>query len=271
MPEMTELKEIARQIRIDVIRMLTEAGSGHPGGSLSAADIVTALLFRIMRHDPKRPDWSERDRFVLSKGHGIPAWYAALAHAGYFPREELLTLRKTGSRLQGHPDRNTLPCLEACTGSLGQGLSIALGMAIASRMDHSPYRVYCLMGDGESQEGQIWEAAMAAPKFKADTLCAILDYNKTQIDGFVKDVMPIEPILDKWKSFGWHVREVDGHNLEQIIDALEESKTVKDQPCFILADTIKGKGVSFMEGVVDWHGKAPKPEQADKALTELGA
>ena len=271
MPEMTELKEIARQIRIDVIRMLTEAGSGHPGGSLSAADIVTALLFRIMRHDPKRPDWSERDRFVLSKGHGIPAWYAALAHAGYFPREELLTLRKTGSRLQGHPDRNTLPCLEACTGSLGQGLSIALGMAIASRMDHSPYRVYCLMGDGESQEGQIWEAAMAAPKFKADTLCAILDYNKTQIDGFVKDVMPIEPILDKWKSFGWHVREVDGHNLEQIIDALEESKTVKDQPCFILADTIKGKGVSFMEGVVDWHGKAPKPEQAEKALTELGA
>lgn len=271
MPEMTELKEIARQIRIDVIRMLTEAGSGHPGGSLSAADIVTALLFRIMRHDPERPDWSERDRFVLSKGHGIPAWYAALAHAGYFPREELLTLRKTGSRLQGHPDRNTLPCLEACTGSLGQGLSIALGMAIASRMDHSPYRVYCLMGDGESQEGQIWEAAMAAPKFKADTLCAILDYNKTQIDGFVKDVMPIEPILDKWKSFGWHVREVDGHNLEQIIDALEESKTVKDQPCFILADTIKGKGVSFMEGVVDWHGKAPKPEQAEKALTELGA
>jgi transketolase len=224
-----------------------------------------------MRHNAKRPDWPERDRFVLSKGHAIPVWYAALAHAGYFPREELLSLRKTGSRLQGHPDRNRLPCLEACTGSLGQGLSIALGMAIASRMDQSPYRVYCLMGDGETQQGQIWEAAMAASKFKADTLCAILDYNKAQIDGFVEDVMPIEPILNKWRSFGWHARKIDGHDFEQIIDALEESKTIKGQPCLILADTIKGKGVSFMEGVVDWHGKAPKPEEAEKALAELEA
>ena len=271
MPEIAKLKELARQIRIDVIRMLAEAGSGHPGGSLSCAEIVTALLFQVMKHDPSQPKWPERDRFVLSKGHAIPVWYAALAHAGYLPREELLTLRKTGSRLQGHPDLNTLPCLEACTGSLGQGLSIALGMAIASRMDNSPYRVYCLLGDGETQEGQIWEAAMAASKFKVDTLCAVLDYNKAQIDGFVKDVMPIEPILDKWASFGWHVRKVDGHDFDQIINALEESKTVKDQPCFILADTLKGKGVSFMEGVVDWHGKAPKPEEAKKALVKLEA
>ncbi|MFH1737809.1 MAG: transketolase [bacterium] len=271
MPEIAQMKEIATQIRMDVIRMLTKAGSGHPGGSLSAADIVTALLFQIMKHDPKRPDWPERDRFVLSKGHAIPVWYSALAHAGYFPREELMTLRVTGSRLQGHPDLNMMPCLEACTGSLGQGLSMALGMAMASRMDGSPFRVYCLMGDGESQEGQVWEAAMAAPKFKADTLCAILDYNKGQIDGFVKDIMPIEPIEDKWRSFGWDVKKINGHDLGQIIDALEESKTVKDRPCLIVADTIKGKGVSFMEGVIDWHGKAPTQEEAEKALAELGA
>ncbi len=271
MADIDQLKEIARQIRIDIIRMLTEAGSGHTGGSLSAVEIVTALLFHLMRHDPQRPDWPERDRFVLSKGHGIPVWYAALARAGYFPLEELMTLRKTGSRLQGHPDRNKLPCLEACTGSLGQGLSIALGMAIASRMDNSPFRVYCLLGDGETQQGQIWEAAMAASKYQVDTLCAILDYNKAQIDGYVKDVMPIEPILDKWRSFGWHVRKIDGHSFEEIIDAVKESMALKNKPSFILADTIKGKGVSFMEGEVDWHGKAPKPDEAKKALAELGA
>ncbi len=271
MADTAQLNEIARQIRIDVIRMLAEAGSGHPGGSLSAADIVTALLFDVMQHDPKRPEWPGRDRFVLSKGHAIPVWYSALAHAGYFPREELATLRRTGSRLQGHPDRNTLPCLEACTGSLGQGLSVALGLALASKMESSPFRVYCLMGDGESQEGQIWEAAMAAGKFKPDTLCAILDYNKGQIDGFVDDVMPIEPVMEKWQSFGWHVRRIDGHDIEVVINTLNEAKSVTDKPTLIVADTIKGKGVSFMEGVVDWHGKAPSAEEAEKALAELGA
>jgi len=271
MPEIAELKEIARRIRIDVIRMLAEAGSGHPGGSLSAADLVTALLFAVMRHDPKRHDWPHRDRFVLSKGHAIPVWYAALAEAGYFPREDLLTLRKTGSPLQGHPDRNRMPCLEACTGSLGQGLSVALGMALASKMDGSPFRVYCLMGDGETQEGQVWEAAMAAPKFKADTLCAILDYNKAQIDGYVKDVMPLEPIKDKWVSFGWHVIPINGHDFEQILGALKEAAETTNQPTLILADTVKGKGVSFMENVVDWHGKAPNAEEAAKAVAELGA
>jgi len=271
MVDIAQLKEIARQIRIDVIRMLAEAGSGHPGGSLSAAEIVTALLFGVMQHDPRRPDWPKRDRFVLSKGHAIPVWYAALAQAGYFPREELMTLRQTGSRLQGHPDRNVLPCLEACTGSLGQGLSIALGLAMASKMEGSPYRVYCLIGDGESQEGQIWEAAMWGGKYKPDTICTILDYNKGQIDGFVDDVMSIEPVMDKWQAFGWHVRRIDGHDLPLIIDTLTEAKSVTDKPTLIIADTIKGKGVSFMEGGVDWHGKAPSAEEAQKALAELGA
>jgi transketolase len=266
-----ELAEIARQIRIDVIRMLAEAGSGHPGGSLSVADVVAVLMFEVMRHDPKNPGWEERDRFVMSKGHCIPAWYSALAQAGYFPREEIMTLRKLDSRLQGHPDSNVLPCIEACTGSLGQGLSIALGMALASGLAGNPWRVYCMVGDGESQEGQVWEAAMAAGKFKPPALCAILDYNKAQIDGYVRDVMPIEPIQDKWESFGWHVIKIDGHDLDQIYSALMEAKSVTDRPTLIVADTVKGKGVSFMENVVDWHGKAPTKEEAQKALAELGA
>jgi len=266
-----ELAELARQIRIDIIRMLAEAGSGHPGGSLSATDIVTVLLFEIMRYDPENPKWEGRDRFIMSKGHCIPAWYSALAHAGYFPREELMTLRKVGSRLQGHPDSNTLDAIEACTGSLGQGLSIALGMALASKLEGDPWRVYCMMGDGETQEGQVWEAAMAAGKFRPGSLCAILDHNKAQIDGYVRDVMPIEPIQTKWQSFGWHVIPIDGHNLDQVYGAFLEADMVKDRPTLIVAETVKGKGVSFMENVVDWHGKAPSKEEAEKALAELGA
>lgn len=265
-----ELAEVARQIRIDVIRMLAEAGSGHPGGSLSAADIVAVLFFEVMRHDPKNPRWEERDRFIMSKGHCIPAWYSALAQAGYLRREELLTLRKLNSRLQGHPDSNALECLEACTGSLGQGLSVALGMALASRLSGDRWRVYAMLGDGEIQEGQVWEAAMAAGKFAVPSLCAILDYNKAQIDGYVKDVMPIQPIEEKWRSFGWHVIAIDGHDLDAIHAALAEAGSVKDRPTLIVADTVKGKGVSFMENVVDWHGKAPTREEAERALAELG-
>jgi transketolase len=207
----------------------------------------------------------------MSKGHCIPAWYSALAHAGYFPREELLTLRKIDSRLQGHPDSNTLDAIEACTGSLGQGLSIALGMAMASQLEGNPWRVYCMMGDGETQEGQVWEAAMAAGKFSPASLCAILDHNKAQIDGYVRDVMPIEPIAAKWTSFGWHVIPINGHDLDEIYGAFLEADAVQDRPSLIVAETVKGKGVSFMENQVDWHGKAPSREEADQALKELGA
>jgi len=265
------LGEIARQARIDVIRMLTEAASGHPGGSLSAIELVTALYAHEMRHDPTNPAMENRDRFIISKGHGVPAVYAVMAQVGYWPREELLTLRKLNSRFQGHPDRCRLPGLEASTGSLGQGLSIAIGLSLASKLDNDKFRVYCLIGDGESQEGQIWEAAMSAPKFALDNLVCILDYNKAQIDGYVSEVMPIEPIAEKWHAFGWHVIEIDGHDYDQIFEALSEARSVKGKPTFILADTVKGKGVSFMEGLVDWHGVAPNRDQEAKALQELNA
>jgi len=265
------LGEIARQARIDVIRMLTEAASGHPGGSLSAIELVTALYAHEMRHDPTNPAMENRDRFIISKGHGVPAVYAVMAQVGYWPREELLTLRKLDSRFQGHPDRCRLPGLEASTGSLGQGLSIAIGLSLASKLDNDKFRVYCLIGDGESQEGQIWEAAMSAPKFALDNLVCILDYNKAQIDGYVSEVMPIEPIAEKWHAFGWHVIEIDGHDYDQIFEALSEARSVKGKPTFILADTVKGKGVSFMEGLVDWHGVAPNRDQEAKALQELNA
>jgi len=265
------LGEIARQARIDVIRMLTEAASGHPGGSLSAIELVTALYAHEMRHDPTNPAMENRDRFIISKGHGVPAVYAVMAQVGYWPREELLTLRKLNSRFQGHPDRCRLPGLEASTGSLGQGLSIAVGLSLASKLDNDKFRVYCLIGDGESQEGQIWEAAMSAPKFALDNLVCILDYNKAQIDGYVSEVMPIEPIAEKWHAFGWHVIEIDGHDYDQIFEALSEARSVKGKPTFILADTVKGKGVSFMEGLVDWHGVAPNRDQEAKALQELNA
>ena len=267
--ELKKLKETAREMRINIIKMLTEAGSGHPGGSLSIADILTVLYFHKMHHDPKNPKWDERDRFVLSKGHGVPAQYALLAKSGYFSEEELMSLRKTGSRLQGHPDRSRLPGLEASTGSLGQGLSIAVGMAVAGKMDKKNYRIYCMVGDGESQSGQIWEAAMCAAKYKLDNLTAILDYNKIQLDDRVNIVMEIEPVKDKWKSFGWNVREIDGNDIPKIIDALDDAEKVKGKPTIIIAHTVKGKGVSYMEDSVDWHGKAPSKELAEQAIREL--
>lgn len=265
-----QLKELARQSRIDVIKMLAASQSGHPGGSLSEIEIIVALYAHVMKHDKDDIRMKDRDRFVLSKGHGIPGLYAVMANLGYWPREDLLTLRMVDSKFQGHPDRCRLQALEASTGSLGQGLSIAVGYALASKLDDDAFRVYCMIGDGESQEGQIWEAALSAPKFKLDNLVCILDYNKAQIDGFVKDVMPIEPIADKWKAFGWHVICIDGHDFDAIICAFDEAASVKGKPTFILADTIKGKGVSFMEGLVDWHGVAPNAEQAKQALMELG-
>jgi transketolase len=265
------LKKIARQARIDVIKMLARAGSGHPGGSLSEIDILTALYGHVMKHDPKNPAMKNRDRFVLSKGHGIPGLYAVMAAMGYCSEEDVLSLRQLDSPFQGHPDRCRIPALEASTGSLGQGLSIAIGYALASKLDGDAFRVYCLIGDGESQEGQIWEAALSASKFKLDNLVCILDYNKAQIDGYVKDVMPIEPIADKWVAFGWHVIKVNGHDFGQLIDAFEKAAAIKGKPVFILADTIKGKGVSFMENKVDWHGVAPTPEQAEQAIRELNA
>mgnify|MGYP000926869929 CR=1 FL=1 len=265
------LQECARAIRIHAIRMLTEAGSGHPGGSLSAADAVAALLFGVMRHDPKNPQWPERDRFIMSKGHCIPAWYAALALAGYMEESELMTLRKMNSPLQGHPDRARMDAIEASTGSLGQGLSIALGMALAAKLDQAAWRVYCMIGDGESQEGQIWESALAAGKFGLDNLTVILDNNNGQIDGYVEDVMPIMPVDAKWRAFHWNVISIDGHDMEQILNALDEAQGVKGRPTLIWAKTVKGKGVSFMENDVSWHGKAPTREQMEQAVRELAA
>ncbi|HHW41054.1 MAG TPA: transketolase [Syntrophomonadaceae bacterium] len=266
-----ELGKKARVIRSDIIRMVAEAGSGHPGGSLSAVEIVTTLYFHVMRIRPEEPDWPDRDRFVLSKGHAAPLLYAVLAERGYFPAEELLTLRKLGSRLQGHPAFGKLPGVEASTGSLGQGLSISLGIALAGKIDRRDYRVYALLGDGENEEGQVWEAAMAAAHYGVDNLTAVLDYNGLQIDGPVADVLSPLPLPEKWRSFGWEVREVDGHSFEELLAAFEWAKEVHGRPSMIIAKTVKGKGVSFMENAVDWHGKAPDREQAAKALAELEA
>ncbi len=269
--EIPRLREIAARLRIDIIEMIAKAGSGHPGGSLSAIDILTCLYFAQMRLDPKRPDWPDRDRFILSKGHAVPAQYAVMAEAGYFPKQELMTLRRLNSRLQGHPVSTALPGIEACTGALGQGLSVAQGMALASKLEGDRFHVYCMIGDGESQEGQIWEAAMSAPKFKLDTLTVILDNNNGQIDGHVTDVMNLEPIGAKWRAFNWNVLEVDGHDMQQILDALAQANSTRGGPTFIWAHTVKGKGVSFMEDQIAWHGTAPTPEQAEKALAELRA
>lgn len=262
------LEKKAREIRRLIVKMLAKAGSGHPGGSLSSTDIMTCLYFSVMKIDPKKPNWPERDRFHLSKGHCCPVWYAILAKAGYFSEEKLWTLRQLGSVLQGHPDRRT-PGVEVASGSLGQGLSVALGMALAGKMDKKDYRVYCLLGDGEIQEGNIWEAAMATSHFKCDNLCAILDYNRYQIDGRVDEIMNLEPIEEKWKAFGWYTIEIDGHKIPQILEAFDEAKTIKEKPTIIIAHTIKGKGVSFMENVVDFHGRAPTKEEEIKALEEL--
>ncbi|MDI6785269.1 MAG: transketolase [bacterium] len=249
--------------------MLTEAGSGHPGGSLSIADIITALYFEIMNHDPKNPKWPQRDRFILSKGHCVPAQYAALALCGYFDEELLMTLRKFNSPLQGHPDMTRTTGLEISSGSLGQGLSVGCGMAIAGKYDQKDYRVYVAMGDGEIQEGQVWEAAMSAAHYKLDNLCAFIDYNKLQIDGKVEDIMNVSPLQSKWTAFGWNVLEIDGNNMEEILNACYKAKNTKDNPTVIIAHTTKGKGVSFMEGVVGFHGVAPTKEECEKALKEL--
>jgi transketolase len=264
-----ELEKMARQLRRHVITMTATAGSGHPGGSLSAADIVTALCFKVMRHDPENPRWPDRDRFILSKGHVAPILYAALAECGYFPVEELSTLRKLGSRLQGHTDRTLTPGVEMSAGSLGQGLSFGIGVALAARLDKRDYHVYVLLGDGECEEGQIWEAAMSAPHFQMDNLTAIIDHNGLQLDGRCCDIMGIEPLADKWRAFNWHVLEINGHDMSQILQALKEARKIKQRPTVIIAHTVKGKGVSFMENNVDFHGKAPTPQEAEIALKEL--
>jgi transketolase len=268
------LESIARECRVQILRMLAHAGSGHPGGSLSVIDILTTLYFGRLKFDPERPDWPERDRVVLSKGHAVPALYAVLARAGYFPEKQLITLRKLGSPLQGHPDRTALPGIEAATGSLGQGLSISLGLALGLKLANVKSRVYCILGDGETQEGQVWEAAMSAPKLgqpqhALDNLTVFLDYNQIQLDNFVKKVLDIEPVIAKWQAFGWPVIEIDGHDIAQITKALDQAEATAGGPTFIVAHTVKGKGVSFMENDPEWHGKAPKPAEAIKAIREV--
>ena len=264
-----ELETIANQIRVDIIEMIGRSGSGHPGGSLSIADIVAALYFYKMNLKPDQPEWEDRDRFVLSKGHGAPALYSALSLAKFFPRDYLKTLRQIGSSLQGHPDRTSLAGIDMSTGSLGQGLSVANGMALAARMDKKKYRVYCLIGDGESQEGQIWEAAMSAGQHKLDNLTAILDNNKLQIDGKIEDIKGLDPIRAKWEAFRWNVIEVNGHDMEKIVKAFDDAANFKGKPTIIIADTVKGKGVSFMEHNVDFHGKAPNKDETERALEDL--
>ncbi|MHB0913780.1 MAG: transketolase [Armatimonadota bacterium] len=263
------LEEKAAEMRKDIVIMTGAAQSGHPGGSLSAADIVSALFFHVMKHDPKNPKMADRDKFVLSKGHASPVLYAALAEAGYYPKEEITTFRAINSRLQGHPDLRKLPGVEFSTGSLGQGLSGAVGMALAGKLDKKSSRVFCLIGDGESEEGQIWEAAMAAPHFGLDNLTVITDFNGLQIDGPTAEVMNPNPIADKWRAFNWNVVEIDGHDYEQILDAL--SVRVPGKPTMIVAKTVKGRGVSYMENMCDWHGKAPSEEQVKQAVEELCA
>ena len=265
----SQLEAIARECRVQIIRMITHAGSGHPGGSNSVID-----LLKSYRVDPKRPDWPDRDRVILSKGHAVPALYAVMSRAGFIPESQLITLRKLGSPLQGHPDRNMLPGIEAATGSLGQGLSIAAGEALGLKLSGSSARVYCILGDGEIQEGQVWEAAMSAPKLgqpkhPLDNLTVILDYNKIQLDDFVAKILDLEPVVAKWQSFGWPVQEIDGHNFEQIGKALDQAEATKGHPSFIVANTVKGKGVPWMENNPEWHGKAPKPSEAVKAIRDL--
>lgn len=265
-----DLKKSAKKMRINIIKMVSQAKSGHPGGSLSACEILAALYLKEMNIDPENPNWEDRDRFVLSKGHAAPVLYAALAERGYFPEKELISLRKIDSILQGHPDMKKTPGVDMTTGSLGQGLSAANGMALAGKLDKKDYRVYSLIGDGESQEGIIWEAAMLASHYKLDNMTVFLDYNKLQIDGWNEEVMDIEPIGDKFKSFGWHIVNIDGHSFDEIFKAIEEAKNTKGKPTMIIAKTIKGKGVSFMEDEAGWHGKAPSQEETKIALEELG-
>ncbi len=263
------LKEQARRMRIDILKMLHGSGSGHTGGSLSATDIMTALYFYKMKYDPRKPDWKDRDYFILSKGHAAPVLYTTLAHAGFFETSELCTLRKLGSRLQGHPDSKYLPGVEISTGSLGQGLSVACGIALSQKLDKAANRVYAVLGDGELQEGQIWEAAMTAAHYKLDNLCILVDNNGLQIDGPVAKVMGVEPIADKWRAFGWDVQDIDGHDMAQITAALDKAETVKGKPTAIVCRTVKGKGSKCFEGKVEFHGTTPSKEELEQALKEL--
>lgn len=267
--DVAELMNIAKEVRLKILHMLTKAGSGHTGGSLSAVDAAVAIYFSKMNFNPKKPFWKDRDRFILSKGHAAPLLYAIMAEAGYFPADVLDNLRKIESPLQGHPCCTSLPGIEVSTGSLGQGLSVANGMALGLRLDNSPARVYCIMGDGEIQEGQIWEAAMTAAHYKIDNLCAVVDNNGLQIDGPVQKVMGIAPLHDKWAAFGWHVIDVDGHSMEKILAALDKAEQTKGKPSVIIANTTKGKGVSFFEDKVEYHGITPTPEEYERAVKEI--
>ena len=264
-----ELEKKAKQIRKEIVEAVYRAKSGHPGGSLSCADILTVLYFNELNIDPKNPKWEDRDRFILSKGHCAPVLYSCLANRGYFEPIELEKFRKIDGNLQGHPDMNKIPGVDMTTGSLGQGLSAANGMAIAGKMDKKDYRVYCLLGDGEIEEGQIWEAAMASSKYKLDNLCVIIDNNNLQIDGTIEQVMSSYPIDEKFRNFGFQIINIDGHDIDEIIKAFEVAKNIKEKPTCIIAKTIKGKGVSFMENKVEWHGKAPDEEQFNQAIKEL--
>lgn len=263
------LEAAAQELRCLALRAIHLAGSGHTGGSLSAADYIAALYFSVLNIDPAHPDWPDRDRVVLSKGHGCPILYAALAKRGYFPIDELWTLRKLGSRLQGHPDMRKTPGIDATTGSLGQGISVAVGMALGAKHQHHTYRVYAIMGCGEQQEGQVWEAAMSAAHYCLDNLVGIVDYNTLQIDGCNAEIMEIAPLADKWRAFGWRVLEINGHDMAQILDALAEARNTRGKPSVIIAHTIKGKGVSFMENEVKWHSAIVTKESLDQAVAEL--
>lgn len=264
-----DLEKMAKEIRKGILEEVYNAQSGHPGGALSIADILTVLYFNQLKIDEKNPEWSERDRCILSKGHCSPALYSCLAHRGFFPVEDLKTFRNINSYLQGHPDMKKIPGVDMTTGSLGQGLSAAVGMAISGKMDKKDYKVYCILGDGEIEEGQIWEAAMSANKYKLDNLCVIVDNNNLQIDGTIEEVMSPYPIDEKFRSFGFEIIKIDGHNIQEIIDAFDVAKNIKDKPVCIIAKTVKGKGISFMENQVGWHGKAPNEEQYKLAVEEL--
>jgi transketolase len=268
--ELDRLREKAQHIRRSIIEMLAAAGSGHPGGSLSATDLVTCLYFKVMQHKPDDPTWQDRDRFILSKGHACPVLYAALAETGYITPDLLTSLRRFGSPLQGHPDRRKFGLMEASTGSLGIGLSLGVGMALAARLRNSPSRTYVMLGDGECEEGQIWEAAMWAAHQKLDNLCAIVDYNRLQLDASVEEITSLEPLADKWRAFQWNVQEIDGHNYEHILNAFTQAQQTKGKPTVLVATTVKGKGVSYMENQIKFHGSVPeKAEQIQQALQEI--
>jgi len=266
-----ELEEKARRFRVEIVKMIYNAQSGHPGGSLSAVDILTCLYFHQMKIKPQNPSWEDRDRFILSKGHAAPALYVILAELGYFSKENLSTLREIGSILQGHPDMRKTPGVDISTGSLGNGLSIGIGMALSAKLCKKDYHIHVLVGDGECNEGEIWEAAMAAAKYKLDNLTAICDFNRVQLDGPIDKIMPLDSLPEKWNAFNWSVVQINGHKMDEILKALDEANQIKDKPTIIIAHTIKGRGVSFMENKFQWHGKAPNREEYEIALQELEA